>query len=465
MSDTFTYLKSQFERLTGILIALVVIGYFSSYFYTNHALLMGLSILIFIILIIVLPTLSGSSRILTYTLAVTAVFLFIITGASFSEWIEGIRINLTLVTIISFVPMLGIPIRQGNYLEALQVSFRKLNDSVTFLFLGSQFLTHVIGIVLNIGSISIMHYLSQATNIPSNRLLVNAINRGFITALMWSPYFSSMALVLSHLPIRWSSIALYLLGIVIISFIVSTLVEWKRIKEAEKQVREDSPNEVQPSQMDETLAKKKTAECFLLLFLMILTVFIIERVTTFSMVVIICSVAVLFPALWSIIFRKPGAYQEEIKTHIFKSLPGMKKEIALFFVAGFFSAGFIQTNLSSSIVGAMNQLFGSFTMGLTFSITLLIIVTAVVGLHPIVTVTIFVTSFNPESLGISPAYFAVLLLSSWGISNTLSPASAVNNLLSNFYQLKITDVSYRWNVIYVLIMALILPIYLALVGL
>jgi hypothetical protein len=57
-------------------------------------------------------------------------------------------------------------------------------------------------------------------------------------------------------------------------------------------------------------------------------------------------------------------------------------------------------------------------------------VAPLVGLHPIVLVTIFATGIDPASLGISPLFLALLLLGSWGISNPVSPASAVNNLLS-----------------------------------
>jgi DcuC family C4-dicarboxylate transporter len=85
------------------------------------------------------------------------------------------------------------------------------------------------------------------------------------------------------------------------------------------------------------------------------------------------------------------------------------------------------------------------------------------GLHPIVTVKIFVTSIEPQSLGFSPEYFAVLLLASWGIGNTVSPASAVNHLISNFWNLDVTDVSYKWNFKYVIAMSLLLPVYLMLI--
>lgn len=103
-------------------------------------------------------------------------------------------------------------------------------------------------------------------------------------------------------------------------------------------------------------------------------------------------------------------------------------------------------------------------MGTAFSLSLLIVLTAVVGIHPIVVVTIFVTSIKPEMIGFSPELFAVLLLASWGVSNTISPSTAVNNLLANLLKVDVFVLSIHWNFKYVSIMLFVIPVYLIIIS-
>ncbi|MNL81331.1 hypothetical protein D3C87_2084160 [compost metagenome] len=69
---------------------------------------------------------------------------------------------------------------------------------------------------------------------------------------------------------------------------------------------------------------------------------------------------------------------------------------------------------------------------------------------------------DPVSVQISPIYFAVLLLGSWALSNPVSPASAVNNLLSGLLKKSVFEIAAP-NYKFAVCMALGLLIYLMIV--
>ncbi|MEC1720845.1 hypothetical protein [Schinkia azotoformans] len=153
------------DHFLGIFLVTIAFGYIFNYFLKSQLLEIILSIGIAVFIILSLSALEGSLKIITYFLLIAAITILI-----------GVRVNLTLVSIFTLVPLLGIPVRLGGYLESLKQLFARVNPKSSFVFLVTQALAHALGVVFNIGSISILHYLSKAAPIQSPRLLVSAIN-------------------------------------------------------------------------------------------------------------------------------------------------------------------------------------------------------------------------------------------------------------------------------------------------
>ncbi|MBG9657906.1 hypothetical protein [Cytobacillus firmus] len=449
------------EKVQGILIGLLAIGFILLQVFPGDAVNLFVSMISLAVMIWVLPGVRGSTLFISVFLLISAVFLMIYHHVPAEEWLKSIRINITLVAIFLVVPLLGIPVKTGGYVEALKiVLYKKMNEPYFFYF-GTSFLTHILGVVLNIGSVSIVNQLTAASNIKSPRLVANAINRGFVTTIFWSPYFSAMALVLSQLPIKWTSIVMYSIGLAIIGMLVSLLLDRKQIN-ASKPVEAKTVTEWDEAQY--TNARKKVTELFTYLIVITAAVLLLEFLTGYSIVLMICFVSLLFPLFWCVFSKKGTHYMHEFKNHMYIGIPRMKKEIVLFLIAGFFSGAFIHADLSNRLVSFIQTVFGSFHLGTSFFLASIVFMTALIGIHPIVVVTIYVTSLTPELIGLSPEYFAILLLASWGITNTVAPATAVNNLLANLLKVDLIELSIRWNIKYVIIMLIIIPFYLEILG-
>lgn len=459
--------ESTKDHFLGIFLVAIAFGYIFNYFLESQLLGKILSVGIVVFILFSLSALQGSLKIITYSLLLAAIVIFVGVKAPIGDWLDGVRINLTLVSIFTLVPLLGIPVRLGGYLESLKYLFERVHPKSSFVFLITQGLSHALGVVFNIGTISIVHYLSKAAPIQSPRLLVSAINRGFLSVICWSPYFGAMAVVLSMQSTKWGTILPFSLGFVLVSFFVSFAVDWPLIKKSDASFALEmsaTKEEAHIPHLNNRSIKKKVIELFLLLLVMMMLVLGIELFSGLEMAIIICLVALLFPLLWSFFQRNHVTYFVELKDHIFNTLPRMRKEVVLFLVSGLFSAAFMKTDMSGTLINLVNDIFGGFTIGIAYCIVLVIVISSVVGLHPIVPVTVFASSFDPSLLGFSSEYFSVLLLSSWGVSSTISPATASSNLLANLWHIDVTTIAFRWNMKYGIIMAILLPIYLEIVN-
>lgn len=449
--------------LFSVLILFLAIGFILVEL-TNYVLIDTIvNVIIVFFIIAAIPTLRGATL---YIILMLMGFMVVLLwgNTDFGMIIlDGAQVNLTLVSLFIFAPLLGIPVRTGNYIDALKTLFKKWLNNAWLFYFSIFTLTHILGVVINIGSVTINYYLKGVSNIQSKRLIAGALNRGFTTSIYWSPYFAAMALMVSQLNIEWITIVLYSLGFSIISFIVGFLLEIRTIIKEEQFLNKEVAAETEVDfDFSFKNALRKGIELSVLLVLTICVVLIVERISSLGMVLSICITAIFFPLLWCFIKGDKKDYLDEVKTHVFTTLPKMKKEITLFLTAGLFSAAFVSSTWSDLLVNWVNTYFSSSTLLLTLLMTTIIVLTASFGLHPIILVTILVTSISPESIGLSDEYFAVMLLASWGFSNTLSPATAVNNLLAGFLNSSLLDVSFRWNWKYVLILTIILPFYLKL---
>lgn len=416
-----------------------------------------LGCLVFIAIALLLPKLKGLMLWLTVSFMVVGAVLMLLQKADARVWFEAAEINVTIVTLFLFAPLFGIPVRHPEYVEALKRFFEANLRSKIGLFVGTQLLTQIMGVFINIGSIPVVYQMVFVKpQHDMSRLLANALNRGFAGAILWSPYFAAMALITSALSLPWSSILPYLLGLAILSLVVSWAVELRELRQTETEP---------PQRESATMQGKAAFPLGLSIYLItaILVILVLEWTVELPMVMLTCIGAVLFPLIWCMAKGAMTVYSQGLKNHVTVTLPALQREITLFLAAGFFSGSIGATRFGDTVPVLLEQI--PLSVSLTFSVftVALIAGTSLIGLHPIVPVTMLAGGIDPLSVQISPTYFAVLLLGSWALSNPISPASAVNNLLAGLFKKPVFEVAAP-NYKFAGCMAIVLLIYLMVVG-
>ncbi len=418
--------------------------------------------LVFIAIALLLPQLKGITLWLTVSFMAVGVLLLLLQKVNAAFWFEAAGINVTLVTLFVFAPLFGIPVRLPEYIEALNRFYQTRVRNRSVLFAGTQLLTQMMGVFLNVGAIPVVYHVVFAKPHPGmSLLLANALNRGFAGAIFWSPYFAAMAVVISSLSLNWSTLLPYLLGLSLISLLVSLSVDYKGLRYAESTLPQTEGEVIDQAEPAANKGKSAfPAGLGVYLASAIVVILVLERLVELPMVLITCMAAVLFPLIWCLAKGALAIYRQGLANHVMVTLPALKKEMTLFLAAGFFSGSIGTTGFGASVPVLLELL--PFPISLSFSIftVALITVTSMAGLHPIVLVTILATGIDPAVVHISPNYFAVLLLGSWGLSNTVSPASAVNNLLAGLYKKPVYEFALP-NYKFAALMAVMLLLYLA----
>ncbi|MCR2807373.1 hypothetical protein [Paenibacillus soyae] len=426
-----------------------------------------LGCLVFAAIALFLRHLRGLTLWLTVAFMTVGVLLLLVQRAEAGYWFDAASVNVTLVTLFVFAPLFGIPVRLPAYMDALKRFYETRLRSRFVLFGGTQLLTQIMGVFLNVGSIPVVYHMVFAKAHPGMALLLaNALNRGFAGAILWSPYFAAMAVVLSSLSVEWTAILPYMLGLAVVSLLVSIAVDFKELRKAGgAEAQEEEKHIVSRTDPAAGSGERSVFPAGLAVYLIgaIVVILVLERMMELPMVLLTCLAAVVYPLIWCLGKRAMATYRQGLANHLSVTLPALKKEMTLFLAAGFFSG-------SIGIVG-----FGDYVpvllewiplpVALSFSILtiVMVMVTSIVGLHPIVLVTILATGIEPAAVQMSANEVAVLLLGSWCLSNGISPSSAVNNLLAGLYRKSVYELA-RPNYKFAAWMGVALLVYLAIMS-
>ena len=426
---------------------------------------------VFAAIAILLRKLKGLTLWLTVSFLVVGAILMIIRGADARDWFQAASINVTLVTLFLFAPLFGIPVRLPKYVQALKRFYEGDLRSKTGLFAGTQLLTQIMAVFINVGSIPVVYgMVFVKPRAGMSMLLANALNRGFAGAIFWSPYFAAMTLVTSSLHLSWWSVAPYTFGLALLSLLISWTVELRQLRHATDPLPQDAAFGATGVRLRSNRSRFRIKERRLFrsglgiyLIAAILLLLILESTLQLPIVLLICMAAAApssrlvhhqrsderlqewpekpsdgyVPLLAEGDHVVPGCrIFQRFNRHDRIRLPGA-------IIAGAYPAACIPYLL---------DIYSGFNCR-----------KSIVGLHPIVPVTILATGIDPFSMQMSPICFAVLLLGGWGLSNPISPASAVNNLLAGLLKRTVFEVAAP-NYKFAGCMAVVLILYSIIVG-
>ncbi|PKQ75425.1 hypothetical protein AOX56_19490 [Aeromonas sobria] len=303
---------------------------------------------------------------------------------------------------------------------------------------------NLLGAVINLSVLFIIGDRLER-NGTLERRQVMVLSRIFCAAAFWSPFFVAMAVALTYAPgLQLSHILPF--GI-LAALLAMGLTAWQveRLGVADFS---GYPLRLQTLGLPVTLA---------------LLVLLIKQI--WPQLGILAVIALVAPLLALIFMPKVGR-KAALKRQVVERFPAIGGQLVLFLGAGLLAEGI---NSALSVVefdmGHGLPLFNHFGW-LEASLTLLfILLVAIVGVHPLITISAMAPLLWP--LSPDPSLLGMCFLLGWGLATGTSPLSGSNLALASRYNLSAALIL-RWNLCYGLMMyaiaSLLLGAYSTLYG-
>jgi hypothetical protein len=361
---------------------------------------------------------------------------------------DGIFLILPLLCLISLSPLLSIPMKLDGYFESVSRVLHNLLHLPKKLYIGITGTLFLLGPILNLGSVRIINEFLEDLKLPS-AMTAKSYVAGFATAVMWSPYFASVSLVLHYLKVPFKEYILYGIGLSLLSLVIGYLLFsiWER--------RNPMPREYSARLPIEKTERHQLIKLVLFVIMLLSACLVIESITKWSMIVIVCLVSIIVPLLFGVVSSDWKRITPLLVDFRDRSVPMMNNEIMLFMSAGMLAFALKGTSaangVSTFLTGLAHQSFFLFAL----AVMAIVLTITYVGVHQIAAVGALAMQLNAAELGISNIALAMVLLLTWATSTALSPFSGLNILVSRFAGISGIQAGLRINGLHLLIVALI----------
>jgi Tripartite ATP-independent periplasmic transporter, DctM component len=391
---------------------------------------------------------SGFPRVIGMLMMGTGIILEIYKGTGIEGISQGILMILPLLCLVTLAPLLSVPLKLGGYFESIDSLLKNQLHHPRQLFAGITTSLFILSPILSLGSVRIISEFLSDLKLPT-AMTAKSYLIGFSSAIMWSPYFASVSLVLYYLDMEVGKYILYGIGLSFLSLIIGNFLFalWERRNPLERSTTPEVP-----------LAKKSRKQLWMLaLFVTLLlsSSLTIEYITKWSMIIIVCMISIILPIAWGIITKGWSRLIPMLEDYRDQSVPMMNNEIMLFTSAGLFAHAVQGTSFSNTLSDFLTRVAKDSILIFAVTVIAIVVVVTYIGLHQIAVIAALAMQLKAEELGISNLSLAMLLLLSWSISSASSPFSGLNLMVSKIVGISGFETGIRANGLHLMILTVI----------
>ncbi|MGM0852602.1 MAG: hypothetical protein ACQEWI_08320 [Bacillota bacterium] len=396
------------------------------------------------VFLLFLPLLEWKGRIFTLALFTAGGIIHYSVGDTGFGLVQGITQNMPLLSILILAPLLSVPLRREGIIDSVIHYLNELKHNPRKTFYGISTFMLTLAPILNMGALRIVHGFVESIHLPS-KLLSRSYYVGFTPAVIWSPFFASVGIVLFYLDITYLSyVAVGVMFAVIQMTVGIVLFRPKLIEEAAA---------AEEKNVMISHGKGPKRDMYLLLgFVLGLVVLLIlmEHVFQKSMLLLVSIICFLVPVAWVIFRKRKSIVKEEIILYKNK-LHSQKMEICLFLSAGLFGNAVSHTPVKELLERSI-QWSATQSVGILFLfIILLVTCMAFLGVHQIIVTPLILTSLDFTTMpNVAVASVAFMCIFTWMLSSAISPLNAMNIIISQCVQRNGVTVAFKWNGVYFL---------------
>ncbi len=362
------------------------------------------------------------NRLVCSSLVLIGSIVLLYSGASLRQWMEAFYTNAGLVTLFVAVPLIRLPFFYEDYQDELKhVAQKHLRNILGFCAL-TAVIIHGAAVMISIASIPLVYELlkGNAELYKAKRPFLASLLQGYMTSGFWSPAWASVAVVTYQLNLPW--LAIVPLGLTFTVLTIGLSLLWNYIEMCR------SPEGHYDLKPDPTVVVNWRHIRILLALAagMIALVVIFNVFTSWSILVIVPIVALIFPVITALIQRKIPQFLLGIQNYYKNSIMNINNEMVLFAAAGFLGKSLEFAGVSKIIPQLIPSWLSQYHFLTILFLMLIIVLVSLTGIHPVVTGSTLVGAIDPLSLHLTPLVFGFTILSGWAIGVMVSPFSAMS---------------------------------------
>ncbi|MEO8296988.1 MAG: hypothetical protein ABI574_04195 [Burkholderiales bacterium] len=376
------------------------------------------------------------------TLGAITLLLLPVSATPQQSLLRGISIGCLLASLVACVSLLSRAALRSD--ASRVVALHLLAQNRRRRYVGFSWATQLFGGLIGVTGVSMLMAMAsrdeQAS--PQDRLaLFNAITRSFSAAVLWSPMFSNVSILVALYPgLTWFTVVplSFALGIVVMG--IGLLVDRWRPDRATAVAEPDRPAPADP--LWPALLPMAAAMGGFLAAVILLSW--VAQIAAIGAIVMLAPVgAVVVNALQA---SGPGRLMQGVADlrDDYLRMPMLAGEVTVFLAAGCGGA-VIASAVPVAWTAAIAALVSHSPIVASLALTSTVVGLAFLAVHPVLSVVLVVSCFPPELLGLPPVPHLCSILVGWALASCVSPFAMVSLMASRYSGLPVSEVTVRAN--------------------
>ncbi len=384
-----------------------------------------------IALIIIPVSFKGASRTFQMISTVFVFAGFLIFSFSGENWLTlplYFTSTALLLSLLYFLPFINNLMVVGKYDEELQNLLQLRTKHLGQLYYRSSLITYILCLFVFFSAISIVQGVvkNSAQKISESRLepfSSQSILRSFALANVWSPIEIFIALTVTITGVAYFELLPWALFFSISLLLIDWCIGWFTYRKEVYEAPETS------SDISGSRLVGKVSYLLGMLFLFIFLAFGIQKLLSITYFNAVILFILPFTLLWALTIKQLKEFMSYNKKNWVPQVNGLQNLMLLFISLGFFSEMFEQTKMINMIQTPLLQV-SSLPLLLFIAIQLVSLLFSLIGIHPLVTISLMGTLIQPLLTELNPLSLAIVLLTSTLASDAAGPFNTTVTIMS-----------------------------------
>lgn len=401
--------------------------------------------------------LSNSFKIATAVFIVAGIVLLFTGTFSIYVLAKALTSMIDIVVLLVVMQLFMLPVTVGNYQKAVEQFMENRLHTPKSIYVFVMLITHLLSSILSMGTVSIV--ISVLGDSIKRRVKNyehfsgTAITRAFTLGTLWAPGAATIFLISTVTKVQWSSLFLPCILLGILGLVLAYLMESKK-------AYLQPINKSSQSNLNKNKSQSLVPVLLAILGLLVLS-FVFMHFKIGSSMDSVTLAGIIVVGLWLLLLLLFKS-----KINIQPAAPAIKEylnrgiysgaALAPFFIAiGTFTYGFENSKLSVLLIRTLRPIFTQLGWYLVILIPLIVVVSSLIGIHPLASVALVGKIVMSAHIAMSPLLIALSLNIGSVIAYMVSPFAGIIIIVASLLNVKPTTISLRWNWLFCIMFAIL----------